>query len=106
MSSFKLRLCVYFVLLSLLPVAAAFWGFASVTGQKETRQADAQVQSSLSVAVASLQERLDTAQTTASRFARNRALQILLLRNDRVGLERLLRAAPNVYIVGSGYRIG
>ena len=106
MSSFKLRLCVYFVLLSLLPVAAAFWGFASVSGQKETHQADTQIQSALGVAVASLQERLDTAQTTAARLARDRALQIRLLRNDRAGLQRLLRAAPNVYIVGPGYHIG
>ena len=37
MGSFKFKLVVYFLLLSLLPIAAAFWGFASVAGQSETR---------------------------------------------------------------------
>ena len=45
MGSFKVKLLGYFLLLSLLPMAAAFWGFASVAGQSETRRVDARVQS-------------------------------------------------------------
>jgi hypothetical protein len=42
--SFKVKLAVYFLLLSLLPVAAAFWGFSSVASQSETRRVDARLQ--------------------------------------------------------------
>jgi len=34
MASFKVKLVLYFLLLSLLPVAAAFWGFSTVDDQR------------------------------------------------------------------------
>jgi diguanylate cyclase (GGDEF)-like protein len=40
MSSFKFKLVAYFLLLSLLPLAAAFWGFTAVAGQNETHRVD------------------------------------------------------------------
>ena len=39
--SFKFKLVAYFVLLSLLPAAAAYWGFTSVAEQSEVRRVDA-----------------------------------------------------------------
>ena len=47
MGSFKLKLVAYFLLLSLLPIAAAFWGFTQVAGQSETRRVDARLQAGL-----------------------------------------------------------
>src|SRR5438132_597442 len=41
MASFKVKLVLYFLLLSLLPVAAAFWGFSTVASHGETRRDDA-----------------------------------------------------------------
>ena len=38
MTSFRLKLVVYFLLLSLLPLAAAFSGFAAVAKRSETRR--------------------------------------------------------------------
>ena len=35
MGSFKVKLVAYFLLLSLLPLAAAFWGFSTVSAQSE-----------------------------------------------------------------------
>ena len=35
--SFKLKLVSYFLVLSLLPAAAAFWGFSAVAKESETR---------------------------------------------------------------------
>jgi len=64
--SFKLKLVVYFLLLSLLPIAAAFWGFTQVAGQSETRRVDARLQSGLRSALSSYQQRLDAAQQEAN----------------------------------------
>ena len=44
MGSFKVKLVVYFLLLSLLPLAAAFWGFSTVAAQSEARRVDARLQ--------------------------------------------------------------
>ena len=57
--SFKVKLVVYFLLLSLLPIAAAFWGFTSVAGQSETRRVDARLQAGLRAVLATYQERID-----------------------------------------------
>ena len=43
MASFKVKLVVYFLLLSLLPLAAAFWGFSTVAERSETRRVDARL---------------------------------------------------------------
>ena len=47
MGSFKVKLVVYFLLLSLLPIVAAFWGFTQVAGQSETRRVDARLQTGM-----------------------------------------------------------
>ena len=56
--SFKFKLVAYFVLLSLLPAAAAFWGFSSVAKQSEVRRVDARLQAGLRAAVAAYDEDL------------------------------------------------
>src|SRR3954465_16000716 len=80
--SFKVKLLAYFLLLSLLPMAAAFWGFTSVAGQSETRRADARLQAGRRGALASYQERLCGAQRDASSLARTPSFQKLLLDHD------------------------
>ena len=37
MGSFKVKLVAYFLLLSLLPLAAAFWGFSTVAARSEAQ---------------------------------------------------------------------
>jgi diguanylate cyclase (GGDEF)-like protein len=108
LGSFKVKLVVYFVLLSLLPIAAAFWGFTSVAGQSETRRVDARLQAGLRSALTAYQEQLDAAQTTAQTLARNRTFQIELQRMDVPDLRETLRDAVGVYVVGAGdaFRIG
>src|SRR5256885_8891818 len=58
MGSFKVKLVVYFVLLSLLPLAAAFWGFSTVAARSETRRVDARLQAGLRAALPPYQEAL------------------------------------------------
>ena len=100
--SFKFKLVVYFLLLSLLPIAAAFWGFASVAGQSETRRVDARLQAGLRASIAGYQERADAAQSTAAGLARNRVFQVELELLDFPALTALLRHTANLYVVASG----
>jgi diguanylate cyclase (GGDEF)-like protein len=102
MGSFKLKLVVYFLLLSLLPMAAAFWGFTSVAGQSETRRVDARLQAGLRASLAAYQERVDAAQSMAAGLARNRTFQMDLERLDFTALFAMLRGTPNLYVVAAG----
>jgi diguanylate cyclase (GGDEF)-like protein len=108
MGSFKFKLVVYFLLLSLLPIAAAFWGFASVAGQSETRRVDARLQAGLRASLAGYQERVDAAQSTAAGLARNRVFQVDLQRQDFAALTAMLRGSTNLYVVASrnGLHVG
>jgi diguanylate cyclase (GGDEF)-like protein len=108
LGSFKLKLVAYFLLLSLLPMAAAFWGFSSVAGQSETRRVDARLQAGLRASLAAYQERVDAAQSTAEGLARNRTFQIDLERLDFPALVQMLRGTPNLYViaVGDAFHVG
>ena len=100
--SFKFKLVVYFLLLSLLPIAAAFWGFSSVAGQSETRRVDARLQAGLRASLADYQEKVDAAQTTAQTLARDRVFQVDLQSQNAPALVAELREATNVYVVAAG----
>src|SRR5882757_157637 len=100
--SFKFKLVAYFLLLSLLPIAAAFWGFSSVAGQSETRRVDARLQAGLRASLAGYQVKVDAAQATATTLARNRSFQIDLQGQNFDALRTALRESNNVYVVASG----
>jgi diguanylate cyclase (GGDEF)-like protein len=102
MTSFRLKLVVYFLLLSLLPLAAAFSGFAAVTKRSETRLVDARLQAGLRAALAAYQEALVDADNVASSLAGRPAFQRALAERDRETLERLLGRSPNLRIEGAG----
>src|SRR3954452_15735406 len=107
MGSFKVKLVAYFLLLSLLPMAAAFWGFTSVAGQSETRRVDARLQAGLRSALAAYQERLDQAQRDASSLARSRPFELELQRRDLPSIISSLRDSPEVAVRGpGGFRYG
>jgi diguanylate cyclase (GGDEF)-like protein len=100
--SFKVKLVVYFLLLSLLPLAAAFWGFSTVAARSETRRVDARLQAGLRATLATYQEELRAADSAAQRLARNPQFQRALLKRDRVTLTRLLRGQPYLAAEASG----
>src|SRR5919198_510505 len=96
MGSFKVKLVAYFVLLSLLPLAAAFWGFSTVAARSETRRVDAGLQAGLRASLAAYQDELGAADVAAvgQRGARGAVVasvpldQVLVSRlEDRSGLE-------------------
>ena len=107
MGSFKVKLVAYFLLLSLLPLAAAFWGFSTVAAKSETRRVDARLQAGLRATLAAYQEALGSADASASRLARTPAFQRALFTHDRQALARMLRGRPNLSVEASGgFRVG
>ena len=96
--SFKVKLVIYFVLLSLLPIGAAFWGFTQVAGQSETRRVDARIQSGMRALLASYEDRVNAAQLQATSFARDPTFQRDLEAHDLSSLEQMVRNKPNVWV--------
>jgi diguanylate cyclase (GGDEF)-like protein len=81
-SSFKFKLVAYFLLLSLLPAAAAFWGFSSVAGESEARRVDARLQAGLRAGVAAYEEQLRAATLHATELANDEEFQRALADGD------------------------
>src|SRR5436305_8799755 len=107
LSSFKLKLVAYFVLLSLVPLAATYWGFSTVVGAGESRQVTLRQEAGLRTALALYAERADDAQERAEQVARSRPLQRALERGDRRSLRRIVARQPSLYVVGTrGLRVG
>jgi diguanylate cyclase (GGDEF)-like protein len=104
--SFKVRLAAYFVLIALLPFAAAFQGFHSLVKRSETRRVDAVLETGLRSALVAYEDELEAAQTRARRFADRPDLQRALARHDRSRLARLVAAAPNIVVRTRGSTVG
>jgi diguanylate cyclase (GGDEF)-like protein len=105
--SFKVKLVAYFLLLSLLPLAAAFWGFSTVAARSETRRVDARLQAGLRATLATYQDELRAGDAAAQRLARDPGFQRALLRRDRATLARLLRSQPHLAAEApGGFRVG
>jgi diguanylate cyclase (GGDEF)-like protein len=107
LSSFKLKLVAYFVLLSLVPMAATYWGFSTVAGAGESRQVTLRQEEGLRAALTLYEEQGNRAQARAEQLARSRQLQRALERRDRRALRRILADQASLYVVGTGgFRAG
>jgi diguanylate cyclase (GGDEF)-like protein len=98
LGSFKVKLVLYFLLLSVLPMVAAFWGFANVAGQSETRRVDARLQGGLRTALASYQEQIDAAQRRATDLTRSPDFQRALESRSPVAVDRIVEPMNNVSV--------
>ncbi len=98
MGSFKLKLVVYFSVISLLPFAAAFSGLEAVTDRNETRRVDGILETGVRAGLVRYADEVADAQRRASDLARSPAYQRALARHDRPTLRRLLANSPNVRI--------
>jgi diguanylate cyclase (GGDEF)-like protein len=92
----------YFVLLSLVPLAATYWGFSTVAGAGESRQVTLRQEAGLRAALALYAEQAGRAQAHAERVARSRPLQLALERRDLPSLRRIAAGRPSLYVVGAG----
>jgi len=105
--SFKVKLVAYFLLLSLLPLAAAFWGFSTVASQSEARRVDARLQAGLRATLAAYQEALGSADKAAERLARQPSFQRALLAHNRAALRQMLKGQPHLAVVApGGFQVG
>jgi diguanylate cyclase (GGDEF)-like protein len=97
----------YFVLLSLVPMAATYWGFSTVAGSGESRQVTLRQEEGLRAALTLYQERVGRAQARAGRVASSRKVQRALERHDGRTLRQTLAHRPGLYVVGTGsFRVG
>ena len=90
------------MLLSLVPMAATYWGFTTVAGAGESRQVTLRQEQALRAALALYDQRASRAQAQAADVARSRPLQRALVRRDRRALERAVVGKPGLYVVGAG----
>jgi diguanylate cyclase (GGDEF)-like protein len=104
--SFKFKLVAYFVLLSLLPLAAAFWGFSTVAARAETRTVDARLQAGLRATLAAYQEELKNADREAAALGAEPTFERALVAGNRAAIARLIRSKPNLTVIGNGFRVG
>ena len=65
MGNFRLRLVIYFVALSLVPLAGATWAFSETAKRSELRQVDASLGKSLRGAAGRVAAILDSAEGEA-----------------------------------------
>ena len=98
MFSFKFKLVVYFLVLSLLPLIAAFIGFTAVTQRSETRLADARLQAALRAGIAAYDQELAAAEKSAAELAKNPEFQQALADRDRGRLEQILSGRPGLRV--------
>jgi diguanylate cyclase (GGDEF)-like protein len=92
----------YFVLLSLVPLAATYWGFSTVAGAGESRQVALRQEAGLRAALALYSEQADRAQARAEQLARSQQLQRALERRDRGALRRIVAGRPSLSVEGAG----
>jgi diguanylate cyclase (GGDEF)-like protein len=104
---FKVRLAAYFALMALVPFAAAFQGFHSLTKRSETSRVDSVLQTGLRGALAAYVHELDVSEREAAALADGRGFQRALAERDRAELAAVARRHPNLRIrAASGLEIG
>ncbi len=104
--SLKVKLVGYFLLLSLVPLAAATLGFHAVITRSETRRVDVRLEAGLRAAVAGYREELDQASRRSIALSRSTDIQAALQRQSQSRLEKALGGTRNVRIVGRGVAVG
>jgi diguanylate cyclase (GGDEF)-like protein len=92
--SFKLRLVGTFLALSVLPLAAAFWGFSQVAERSVTRSTDDRLEAGLSAALVAFEDERKRAASAAERLGSDRAFQNAVASGDRAAIARFLPASP------------
>src|SRR4051794_38186449 len=104
--SFKLKLVVYFLLVSLLPLGAAGWALHSIERSSETRKVDVRLEAGLRAVLATYKGQLAAADRRAKALAADRALQAAPLRRDRRQLHKLVAANRGVRLEARALTFG
>ena len=102
MGSFKFRLVIYFLLLSLLPLAAAAWAYNEVAERSERGAADSRLLTALRVAQVDYGEETQTARRDAQSLARASQVQRAFLENDRSTFVEIAGEVPHASFYSEG----
>ncbi|HEY7017220.1 MAG TPA: diguanylate cyclase [Gaiellaceae bacterium] len=104
--SFKVRLVLYFLLVSLLPLGAAGWALHAVARSSETRRVDVRLEAGLRAVIATYKTELAAAGKRADALAVDRDFQRALLRGNRAELRRRIAKAGDVRLEAPSFRLG
>ena len=96
--SFKHKLVAFFLVLSLLPLAGAYWGFNEAAERSESNRVDARIEAGLRAALAAYTDEVAAASRLASALAADPELQAALAAHDRIALAKLARETPRLRI--------
>ncbi|MEO5575948.1 MAG: diguanylate cyclase [Gaiellaceae bacterium] len=107
LGSFKFKLVGTFLALSVVPLAAAFWGFSAVAERSVTASVDDRLEAGLNAALAAFEDERQSAASVAERLGRDPEFQAALASRDRVAIERLLPSSPPLRIeTPDGFSVG
>ena len=107
MASFRFKLAAYFVVLSLLPLAAAWWAFGAIADRSVRSSADARLESGLRAALAAYGDELGEAEAAARVVVDSPGFQRALRDGDRAAIRAALPATPAMQVdLPSGGPVG
>jgi diguanylate cyclase (GGDEF)-like protein len=106
LGSFKFKLVGTFLALSVLPLAAAFWGFSQVAERSVTTGADDRLAAGLTAAVAAFEDERRGTERTAELLGANPAFQEALANDDRATIRDLVSNSPALRVETPGGTIG
>jgi len=107
LGSFKIKLVGTFLALSVIPLAAAFWGFSAVAERSVTSSVDDRLEAGLNAALAAFEDERQNAESAALRVGQDREFQRALVSRDRKAIQKLLPVSPPLRVETSdGFAVG
>jgi diguanylate cyclase (GGDEF)-like protein len=106
MVSFKVKLVSYFVLLTLVPLGAALWGFDTLSKRSETRRTDARLQAGLRTGLNAYEDAVGALDRSGTRLAGFASFQRALRDRDRAALTDYLATNPTLQVRAGSLSLG
>ena len=107
LGSFKIKLVGTFLALSVVPLAAAFWGFSAVAERSVTSSVDGRLEAGLNAAYAAFEDERQSSEAAAARLGRDPVFQAALARRDREAIQRMLPPSPPLRVeTPDGFAVG
>ena len=106
LGSFKFKLVGTFLALSVLPLAAAFWGFSQVAERSVTTSADDRLAAGITAALAAFEDERQNAERAAAELGGTKTFQTAVARGDLAAIRSLIASSPELRVETAGITIG
>ena len=107
LGSFKIKLVGTFLALSVVPLAAAFWGFSAVAERSVISGVDDRLEAGLNAALAAFEDERQSAEAAATRLGQDPDFQRALAERDRAAIQAMLPESPPLRIeTADGFSVG